>query len=137
MIEVLPNIKIPKKELSFSFSKASGSGGQKINKTNISVELRWNLLESLSISNTAKNRILEKIESKLTNLGELVITSSRFREQSKNMDDCIEKFILCLQKAYFRPVKRKKTNVPKAQKKKRLDSKRKRAEIKQMRSKKF
>jgi ribosome-associated protein len=99
--------KIPDAEFSFSFARSSGPGGQNVNKVNSKAVLKWNLNESLSVTDEQRSRLLSKL--KLNESGELVVMSDRFRDQGRNKEDCIEKFYALIEQALHVPKKRKKT----------------------------
>lgn len=96
-------------EFEFTFVRSSGPGGQNVNKVNSKAVLRWNLNASLSISDEIKQRLLEKLSTKLTDDGDLLVTSDRFRDQGRNREDAIEKFHDLITQALHVPKKRKKT----------------------------
>jgi len=136
MIFVNKDISIPENELEFSFVKSSGSGGQKVNKTNSQVQLRWNLLESESIKPEIKFRLQEKLLSKLTNSGELIVYSEQARSQHMNKQNCIDKLIELLKVAAHVPKARKKTRPTRGSKERRLKEKKIKSATKKLRQKK-
>ncbi len=136
MVFINKDIQIPENELEFSFVKASGSGGQKVNKTNSQVQLRWNLFQSPSINDKVKSLLIDKLSSKLTNTGELIIASEQARSQHMNKQNCIDKLIQCLKEASHVPKARKKTKPTKGSKERRLKDKKRKSETKKLRQKK-
>jgi ribosome-associated protein len=124
-------ITIPDHELEESFIRSSGPGGQNVNKVSSAVQLRFNVLTSLSLTDWARERLLRG--GKLTNDGVLVITAQRFREQERNRADARARLAEMVRQAAIPPVPRRATKVPKSSKKKRLEGKKHRAEIKQNR----
>lgn len=120
-------------ELSFSASRASGPGGQNVNKVNSKIELRWSVLSSTAVSPAVRQRFALLYRNRLTKEGELVISSGAERDQSRNRAACIERFEEMLAKAATPPKRRKKTGVPRAVKQKRRDDKSKNAQKKQSR----
>ena len=126
---VTPRITIPDSELEESFIRSSGPGGQNVNKVSSAVQLRFNVLTSLSLTDWAREMLLRS--SKLTNDGVLVITAQRFREQERNREDARARLVeIIRQAATPRPVRRE-TRVPKASKTKRRDDKKRRGQVKQ------
>ena len=126
-------IKIPDSELEFSFARSGGPGGQNVNKVNTKATLRWSVVSSPSISDEVRSRFLSSYSSRISSQGELLISSQRFREQTKNMEDCLDKLrsmLLLVEKA---PRKRKPTRPGRAVIEKRLDTKRQQAEKKSQR----
>ena len=109
MLSVSPRIHIPDNELQFTFVRSSGPGGQNVNKLNTKAVMRWAVRASSKLPADARARFMERYGHRLTNDGELVISSERFRNQSANQRDCIEK-LRDLLMAIARPPKvRRKT----------------------------
>ena len=133
MLTITFYIKIPLRELEFSYARSSGPGGQNVNKVNSKAILRWNVLHSQNITEELRTRLLTRLAQKLTTDGEIVITSDRFRDQIRNREDCIEKLRQCLVKAVVIPKQRKKTKPSRSSKLKVKQSKRKYSEKKTMR----
>ncbi|MEC9281481.1 MAG: alternative ribosome rescue aminoacyl-tRNA hydrolase ArfB [Bdellovibrionota bacterium] len=128
--------KVPKSELSFSFSKSSGAGGQNVNKLNTRVSLSWNITASKAIGQAAKERFIEKFSRMI--VGDLVVIhSQKFRTQAKNIEDCITKLNESIDQIRKAPAVRRATKPTRSSIKKRLDSKSKKAKIKKLRSEKF
>lgn len=129
---VTHRIIIPESELVENFIRSSGPGGQNVNKVSSAVQLRFDVLGSPSLTDLAREALLRG--GKLTRDGVLVITAQRFREQERNREDARARLVeIIRQAATPRPVRRE-TRVPKSSKRKRLDSKKHRARIKQERS---
>lgn len=126
-------ITIPADALQWQFSRSQGPGGQNVNKTNTKVELRLDLrnIDFLPVGIGRRLRLLAS--SRTTSAGELVITSQRFREQQRNIADCLAKLSDLLAKALVPPTIRRATKPSRASQKRRLDAKRRRGETKQMR----
>ncbi len=121
------------KEFRFNTSRSSGPGGQHANKVETSVELRFDVQNSELLNQEEKERLLEKLSSKITKEGELIITAESKRSQVKNKEIAVEKFYTTLEKALKKRKKRKPTKPTKAAKEKRLQKKKKRADIKSKR----
>jgi ribosome-associated protein len=132
-IVVNDRIVIPESELEESFIRSSGPGGQNVNKVSSAVQLRFNVLTSLSLTDWAREMLLRS--GKLTNDGVLVITAQRFREQERNRADARERLAETVRAAATPRTPRRPTRVPRASKRTRLDSKKHRAGIKQGRAK--
>ena len=128
---VTHRISIPESELEESFIRSSGPGGQNVNKVSSAVQLRFNVLTSLHLTDWARERLLRG--GRLTNDGVLVITAQRFREQERNRADARARLVEIIAQAAIPPVPRRATKVPKSSKKKRLEGKKHRAQIKQNR----
>ena len=128
---VTHRIVLPDGELEEQFIRSSGPGGQNVNKVSSAVQLRFNVLTSLALTDWAREMLLRS--GKLTNDGVLVITAQRFREQEKNRADARDRLAEIIRAAAVPPKPRRPTKIPKASKRKRLDGKKHRARIKQNR----
>ncbi len=129
---VTPRIVIPDSELEESFIRSSGPGGQNVNKVSSAVQLRFDVRNSLSLTDIAREALLRG--GRLTREGVLVITAQRFREQEKNRGDARDRLAEIVRQAATPKPVRRATKVPKSSKKKRLEGKKHRAEIKRGRS---
>jgi ribosome-associated protein len=125
---VTPQIVIPDSELEESFIRSSGPGGQNVNKVSSAVQLRFDVRGSSSLTGTARQALLGS--GKLTRDGVLVITAQRFREQERNRTDARARLVEIVRRAATPKPVRRATKVPKSSKRKRLDGKKHRAEIK-------
>jgi ribosome-associated protein len=133
MLVVNDRLKIPLSELNFSFARSSGPGGQNVNKVNSKATLRWSATTSPSLPEPVRERFLTKYCHRITNSGEILISSQRFRDQGRNVADCLSKLRDMLSAVAAAPRKRKRTRPPKAAKERRLLAKRDRSEKKQLR----
>ena len=122
-------------EFHFSTSRSGGKGGQHVNTTESKVELKFHIASSHFLSLEQKEWLLEKLHNKLDTEGFLRVYESSGRSQHDNKDKLIKKTFLLLRTALKKPKKRKPTKVSKAAKAKRIDSKKKRGEIKKLRRK--
>ena len=125
---VTPRITIPDEELEEKFIRSSGPGGQNVNKVASAVQLRFDARNSPSLTELARAALL--LGGMLTRDGMLVITAQRFREQERNRADARARLVEILRRAATPKKPRRATKVPKASKRKRLESKKHRAEIK-------
>ena len=125
-------ITIAESELQESFIRSSGPGGQNVNKVSSAVQLRFNVLASPSLTDWAREMLLRG--GKVSRDGVLVITAQRFREQDRNRADARERLVEIVRQAAMPKTVRRETRVPKASKRKRLDGKKHRAEIKKGRA---
>jgi ribosome-associated protein len=130
---VTQRISIADSELEESFIRSSGPGGQNVNKVSSAVQLRFDVRSALSLTDTAREALLRG--GKLTRDGVLVITAQRFREQERNRADARARLVEIVRAAATPKRVRRPTRIPKSSKKKRLDGKKHRAEIKRGRGK--
>jgi ribosome-associated protein len=130
---VTHRIAIPDSELDESFIRSSGPGGQNVNKVSSAVQLRFDVQASPSLTETAREALLRG--GRLTREGVLIITAQRFREQERNRADARARLVEILRRAATPKPVRRATKIPKASKRKRLDGKKHRAEIKRGRTK--
>lgn len=133
MIRVTDNISINETELEFEFTRSGGPGGQKVNKTSSAVVLRFDIDGSPSLSEAVKNRLKKIGSSRVTTNSILIIHARRYRSQTMNRDDAVQRLIRLLKKAAQKPVERKSTKPTLAAKKKRLQEKRERSLLKKKR----
>ena len=122
-------------ELEFTFTRSSGPGGQHVNKVNTQVELKFNINESSVLTPEQKERITQKLKSRITNDGVLILSSKEERSQIRNRQLVVEKFLKLISQALAPIKKRIPTKPPPASSLNRLEEKRKIAEKKQYRKK--
>ena len=122
-------------ELTFSFSRSGGPGGQNVNKVNSKVTLRWDVKASTHISDELRATLLQKLSNRITSSGVLVITEQASRSQHQNKESALKNLGALLQRAQKTKKKRKATKPTKAAKQKRLEGKRHHSEKKQLRRK--
>jgi ribosome-associated protein len=130
---VTHRIDIPDSELEESFIRSSGPGGQNVNKVSSAVQLRFDVRASLHLTETARQALLGG--GRLTREGVLIITAQRFREQERNRADARQRLVEILRLAATPKPVRRATKIPKVSKRKRLEGKKHRAEIKRGRAK--
>ncbi|HSG42185.1 MAG TPA: alternative ribosome rescue aminoacyl-tRNA hydrolase ArfB [Anaerolineales bacterium] len=132
MIQITPSIQIEDNELQFEYIRASGPGGQNVNKVATAVQLRFNVKSSL-LRDEIKQRLTKLAGNKMTNEGVLILEAKRFRTQDQNREDAIRRFATLIQRAATKPKERKKTLPTKASRERRLKAKKQRGNIKKIR----
>jgi ribosome-associated protein len=130
---VTPQLRIPFVEFSFSFARSGGPGGQNVNKVNSKAVLRWRVLDSPSLDERVRARFIEQNRHRITEAGDFILTSQRFRDQPRNIDDCHEKLRELLARAVAQPKRRKPTKPTAGSRRRRLSNKRLRSATKELR----
>jgi ribosome-associated protein len=132
-IVVTPRLTIPGSELALAFARSGGPGGQNVNKVASKVELRWNPTTSAALGDDDRTWLLSRLAKRLTSDGTLIVTSTATRDQIKNRTDAMSKLTLIVRAALERPKARKPTKPSKGAKRRRVEAKRHRSEIKRNR----
>jgi ribosome-associated protein len=129
-LHITSRIVIPDEELGFSFARSSGPGGQNVNKVNSKATLRWNPTTSPALPDDVRARFVKLYASRITNEGEILITSQQSRDQPKNIAICLEKLRAMIAGVLTAPKKRRPTKPTKGSKQRRLTAKKQRSEVK-------
>ncbi len=133
MIHITPTIAIKENEIKFDFIRASGPGGQNVNKVATAVQLRFDAKNSPAFSDDVRNRLICLAGRRITEHGILIIEAKRFRSQKQNRKNAINRLIKLIRKASEKPKTRIKTKLSLASKKRAMEAKKHRAKIKKMR----
>lgn len=123
MLVVNDYIEIPDAEIEIQFTRSSGPGGQNVNKTNTKVNISWNIAATPQLSAPVRERFKKQFATKITSDGFVHISSDRFRDQSRNIDDCLIKLKKMILAVYKPPKTRLATKPTKASQRRRLDEK--------------
>ncbi|MCP5104648.1 MAG: aminoacyl-tRNA hydrolase [bacterium] len=135
MIHVTGDIFLDENELEWEFIRASGPGGQNVNKVSTAVQMRFDVKHSPSLPEEVKHRLTRLAGRRMTREGELVIEARRHRFQQRNRQDALERLLELIRKAAAKPKKRHTTKPTLSSKMKRLESKRLRGDKKKLRQK--
>lgn len=132
---VKPGVTIPQSELEFSVSRSGGPGGQHVNKTSTRVTLSWDISRSQAISEQQRERLLLKLEHRVTQEHQLQVHVDETRSQYRNRELALQRLAEIVVAALHVPKPRKKTKPSRSSQKKRMDKKTQRGQIKQARKK--
>jgi ribosome-associated protein len=133
MIPVTPSIAIDESELQESFIRGSGPGGQNVNKVATAVQLRFDVRGSPSLPDDVRARLERLAGRRLTAEGVLVITAQRHRTQERNREDALQRLVALIREATECPKPRRPTRPTLASKRRRLDAKARRSQVKRLR----
>jgi len=132
-IPINEHISIDDGEIEESFVRASGPGGQNVNKVSSAVQLRFDVTHSPSLPEEVRQRLISLAGKRLTNEGVLVIEASNYRSQEQNRQAALERLIELIRQATHKPKERRKTRPSEASRRRRLEEKRRRSRLKELR----
>lgn len=132
-LRVNARLVLPPAELRVTYARSAGPGGQRTNKVETAVVLRFSVARSAALGEIRRGRLLERLSSRLTRAGEIVVHASRYRERSRNLRDARERLAALLRAALSIPRARRPTRPTHASRRRRLEDKRRRSERKRQR----
>ena len=130
MIQITPTIAIDEREIQEEFIRATGPGGQNVNKVATAVQLRFDVRHSPTLPDEVRERLIHLSGRRMTDDGVLILQARRFRTQERNRQDAMDRLIALIRKATEKPKPRRRTRPTLASKERRLDIKRRRSETK-------
>ncbi len=133
MITITRSLSLDEKEVQFFFVRASGPGGQNVNKVATAVQLRFDVGNSPSLPDDVRTRLIQIAGRRITQDGILIIEARQYRTQERNREDAVARLVALIQRALERPKPRKKTKPSRAAKERRIESKKQRSKVKQAR----
>jgi ribosome-associated protein len=133
MLKITDDISIDERELQERFVRASGPGGQNVNKVSTAVELRFDVGSTSSLPEGVRSRLCRLAGRRLSDDGILIIRADRFRTQGRNREDACERLVGLIRQAAVVPKRRVKTKPTRASKERRRDDKKKRGHVKRLR----
>lgn len=136
MIRITDNISIDESEIDESFVRSSGPGGQNVNKLSTAVQLRFDVRRSPSLPNDVAIRLMRLAGRRMTKDGVLVLVAQNHRTQERNRAEAMERFVALIKEAAIPPTPRRATKPTKASKQRRIETKKRRAGIKNLRQQK-
>jgi ribosome-associated protein len=132
-LEINPNLVIPDSDLSFAFIRASGPGGQNVNKVSSAVQLRFDMAGTTALSDAVKSRLRALAGRRVTDDGAILITARNQRSQDHNRREALERLADLISKALIVPKTRKATKPTRASKERRLEGKTRQQQTKKAR----
>jgi ribosome-associated protein len=137
MLKITPTLQLDENEPRFDYIRASGPGGQNVNKVAPAVQLRFDIINSHSLPSNIKGRLIQLAGNRVNADGVLLIEAKRYRTQQQNREDALQKLSELVRRASERPKKRTKTKPTRASNVARLKEKKRRGEIKRQRNESF
>ena len=133
MLQITPSLQIDERELQLEYIRASGPGGQNVNKVATAVQLRFDIVNSPALASDIKGRLIRLAGKRVNADGVLLIEARRFRTQEATREDAIQRLVEMIRKVLVPPKPRKKTKPTVASREKRLQEKKRKGEVKKIR----
>lgn len=132
MIQITPFISLDERDLQFDFVRASGPGGQNVNKVSSAVQLRFNI-QTPALPEEVRLRLMRIAANRISGEGDLMIEARRYRTQEQNRQDALDRLVELIRRAAQKPRPRKATRPTAASRERRLEAKRQRGDVKRLR----
>ncbi len=126
-------VSVPEAELDLRAAKAGGPGGQSVNTTDSKIELRWDVAGTSALSEAQRRRVMERLGSRMTSAGVLILTGSEHKSQHRNREAVLARFRTLVGEALEPPKQRRRTRPTRGSKERRLRAKKQRGEVKKLR----
>jgi ribosome-associated protein len=133
VIEVTSTLALDESEIQISFVQSSGPGGQNVNKVATAAQLRFDVVHSPSLPEDVRQRLIRLAGKRVTAEGVLIIDARQYRTQERNRQDALDRLVAMIRKAAERPRRRHKTGPPPESRRRRLEGKRRRGQVKRLR----
>jgi ribosome-associated protein len=132
-VQLTRGVSVPEAELDLRAMRSSGPGGQSVNTTDSKVELRWDVTATTALTEAQRARVLDRLASRLTGDGVLILRGSEHKSQHRNRDAVLHRFRAIVGEALEPPKPRRRTRPTRASKERRIQAKKRRGELKQLR----
>lgn len=137
VLRISPRVQIPLAEFQVDYVRSSGPGGQHVNTSSTKAILRWPVTANTTIAEDVRRRFIDRYATRITETGDLILTSQRYRQQRRNLDDCLDKLRAMLVAVLEPPKKRRPTKPSLGANRRRLEAKQRQSDKKNRRSERW